>query len=186
MFYWVAYRYAVSFHVPTVRNFVISMVLHLLSEILESNFKFTRIYYKIYQFYTTKMICFNPSQSTLPQWRLRLGLDINIRICVSMLSAIFNALIIICTGSKGLQLDKHDYQYSNIYNISNGIVEFAHFMSLIIWIQCYYKLDILKPFYKLMIQTNMPRYVIAAFFCSMFAWCAVTNSLFMTRRIHAC
>lgn len=179
MFYWVAYRYAVSFHVPTVQNFVVSMILHLLSETMESNFKFTKVYYRFYRYYTRSMQCYNPTQSTLNQWRLRLSLDINIRLCISMLSAIFNGLIIICTGPKGLQLNNHDYKYSNVYNISNGMIEFAHFLSLILWIHCYYKLDVIKPFYRL-INVNQRRIFIVSGFCfSMFAWCALTNSYYL-------
>lgn len=157
--YWRMYRFFVCFYAPSLSVFIFSIFLHLLSEIMESSVKISRLYYnKSSQIMdNTVGVLFKKSNvnckffqsgwvyddSTFAQWQIRCSIDIVTRMFVSVISSLLQAVYAAIVGRKyyGNSVDTAQW-----YNLISLIIEMTYFA--IAMTICYKsnEFNMIKPF----------------------------------------
>ena len=157
LYYYNFIKFYVSFDIPKPQSLVFILISHFLTESIETNIKFTSLYYKyIVKMNQNKCNCCKCSifssfhdNSSIIEWRTRLTMDIFARFICSTLLTIIYITLFLCYGKNRLKNDFDiDYKSSIIFTSIYGGIDIIYYCLTIIIVKYYYQFDMIHIFIK--------------------------------------
>eukprot|EP01084_Bolivina_argentea_P155389 270782_1 len=182
--YWIWLRALVAIDLPSTKNYLILVAIHIIAEFIESNVKFTKLYFmlsasalryiemkkKDNELFAFVYYVFN-DDSELIEWRNRLSMDALVRFYASVISGIVQCLVFISIGKaffvKHFGINK--YRDVLMYTAVSTSIEILHYLLTYLFLLTWYKFNMIEPFVSYVSAMNrmqvLTMYVI---YCSFF------------------
>eukprot|EP01083_Nonionella_stella_P013540 38125_1 len=175
--YWTWIRGYIAFHVPLFGQFVFISVIHFVLEVIETNIKFSEIYFMkteqllSYMYGKRENKCARllfrrfKDVSNRVEWRTRLSMDIAIRFYTAISVGLFYCILCGIGGGKDVNVS------AIAYLLVLNIVEFIHYVFTFYWCYKNYEENPIDVFthYAMAIPTSL-KVVLLIVFASCFAF----------------
>eukprot|EP01084_Bolivina_argentea_P036299 67177_1 len=155
--YWIWLREFIAYHsFPSWTEYITVTFLHFLSESVETNVKFTALYFKLrskteHFARRSSMMMFYKligSNNDIIEYRNRLSINVMIRFYAAIIVSTFQILIFIIDGQIHFESNygENTYYRCLLYLTVSTTLEFVHYILSIIWIHKLCKFNILTVF----------------------------------------